>query len=225
MKTIKITRSALKDIIGTVGSLPAESGGLLFGSRDNFVIQKFLFDKNAKTTRASYTFDIEYLNPMIKKIWDEEGLALIGFLHSHPGLETLSTPDEEYFAKTFEYIQVDQLITPIVLTQKDGGFEMFCHVFYKDTMKAEEASYEVVPDDYIENLPVTIEENDNKKQSSSKKPTAPDSIRNEPHKVQQLTDLSMYVFLRLSLMSLVLMGLYFIYNIMMYLIQKLTIWI
>jgi hypothetical protein len=78
---IQILQHVYNEIVNTIGSRPAESGGLLFGKEDDIIVRKFVFDKNARTTRSAYTFDVEYLNPEIKRIWEEEKLSWIGFIY------------------------------------------------------------------------------------------------------------------------------------------------
>jgi proteasome lid subunit RPN8/RPN11 len=130
---MRFVRSAYEAIRRTVGFRPAESGGLLVGSREDFVVQKFIFDKNAKVSRATYTFDVDFLNAELERLWDEEGLQLLGFLHSHPyGYSHLSPPDKMYFTRQFNHIDTPKFLTPIVFTEPDGGFELFCHEFHQN---------------------------------------------------------------------------------------------
>ena len=144
---MKITTSAYNDMLKTVGSRPAESGGLLFGSRTDWVVTKFLYDKNAETTRSSYTFDVGYLNPMMEKLADE-GLQLLGFFHSHPsGAKQLSEPDRIYFGRQFKNIPVDKFYVPLMFPAVDGTYDFIPYVFHKDG-RVEEATLELVPDDY-----------------------------------------------------------------------------
>ncbi|MBP6237610.1 MAG: hypothetical protein KA536_15780 [Saprospiraceae bacterium] len=150
---MKILESVYNEIINTIGSRPAESGGLLFGKEDDMIIRKFVFDKHAHTTRSTYTFNTGFLNPEIKKIWNEEGLSCIGFIHSHPhGYGRLSPPDIEYFTNMFESMPRKYYITPIVFTIPDGGFKMNAHILFKDTVDTIKADVEVLPDDYFENM-------------------------------------------------------------------------
>ena len=66
---MQITTSAYQEMLKTSGSRKAESGGLLLGSREDYVVRYFLFDKDAKTTDTSYTFNAPYLNKMLQKLW------------------------------------------------------------------------------------------------------------------------------------------------------------
>lgn len=144
--------SAYNEIINTIGSLPAESGGLLFGKEDDFIVRKFVFDKNARTTRSTYTFNTEYLNPEIKRLWNEEGLSCIGFIHSHPRSYSVpSPPDIEYFSSMFESMPRKQYLTPIVFTAPDGGFKLNAHILPNGSKETILGDVEILPDDYFEN--------------------------------------------------------------------------
>jgi proteasome lid subunit RPN8/RPN11 len=149
---VKILENAYNEIISTIGSRPAESGGLLFGKEDDMIVRKFVFDKHARTTRSTYTFNTEFLNPEIKRIWNEEGLSCIGFIHSHPhGYGRLSSPDVEYFSNMFESMPRVHYITPIVFTVPDGGFKLNAHILPNQSRETIKADIEVLPDDYFQN--------------------------------------------------------------------------
>lgn len=160
---MQFLESAFYDIINTIGILPAESGGLLFGKEDDYVVRKFIFDKHAKVTRSSYTFTTEFLNPEIKRIWNDEGLSVIGFIHSHPyGYGRLSSPDLEYFSGMFESMPRKHYLTPIVFTGPDGGFRMHAHILPNGSKETIQAHIEILPDDYYshekrDETPQTIE--------------------------------------------------------------------
>lgn len=148
---MQFLESAHNEIINTIGSRPAESGGLLFGKEDDYVVQKFVFDKHAKVTRSTYTFNTEFLNPEIKRLWNEEQLSCIGFIHSHPnGYERLSPPDVEYFSSMFDCMPRKHYLTPIVFTAPDGGFKLNAHILPNGSKKTIKADVEILPDDYYE---------------------------------------------------------------------------
>ena len=150
MKT-RITTSAYTELLRTVGSTPAEAGGLLFGSRKDWVVSKFLFDKDAETTRSTYSFNVGYLNPMIDKL-SEEGLQLLGFLHSHPTYcKDLSGPDREYFQRQFKNIPVDKFLTPLMFPATDGTYDFIPYVYHKDG-RIEKTELDIMPDDFANYL-------------------------------------------------------------------------
>ena len=169
-KKFKISQSAFDEIKATVGNKPAESGGLLFGSRKDFTVTRFLFDKNSINTRSSYTFNTGYLNPIIKRWWEEEGLELIGFLHSHPfGIGRLSEPDKKYFKSQFKNIDVEKFLTPLIFSAKDGGFK-FIPLVYNKNGTIDTLELEIISD---------TKKTTKKKRKSSKKRTVKKITKNK----------------------------------------------
>ena len=121
----------------TVGTRPAETGGILLGSRYDFIIQKFVFDKSGSCTPGGYDPDVDFLNRIVKKEWKKNRLALIGFVHSHPrGVSRLSGDwgngfgDIGYLKKIFEFIPaLDKFLVPIIYSTADGrNFEIFPYI-------------------------------------------------------------------------------------------------
>lgn len=164
---MKILESAYNEIINTIGSRPAESGGLLFGKEDDMIVQKFVFDKHARITRSSYTFNTEFLNPEIKRIWNDEGLSCIGFIHSHPhGYGRLSPPDLEYFSSMFECMPRKHYITPIVFTVPDGGFKINAHILRNGERNTSSADIVILPDDFPFKSEVALEDDFSVEQKS-----------------------------------------------------------
>jgi proteasome lid subunit RPN8/RPN11 len=127
---MKIKKEALYKIINHLGFKKAEAGGALFGKEEDFIIQEYVPDIGAKTTAVTYTIDTAYLNPIVKKLWDEKGYSLLGIIHSHPhGYHSLSGPDRAYFKDLLTTgINREKFYAPIVFTIPDGGFNIFPHV-------------------------------------------------------------------------------------------------
>ena len=156
MKTVfKITTSAKMEIIKKVGSKPAEQGGVLMGK--DGIITDFIHDKHAKTSRGTYELNIQYLNPLIKKLV-AQGKEFLGILHSHPsGYAQLSSQDRTYFKSQFKnFPDLDKMFTPIVFSAKDGEFHFFPYIFHKSG-KIEEVRLEILPDNYEEYLTKKVE--------------------------------------------------------------------
>jgi len=148
---VQILKSVYNDIRSTIGSRPAESGGLLFGNEEDMIVRAFVFDKNAKTTRSTYSFNTGYLNPEIKRIWKEQGLSCLGFIHSHPyGCGCPSHPDIMYFSSTFDNMPRPYYITPIIFTDPDGGFQFNPFVIYNGTKEALKVELEILPDSFCD---------------------------------------------------------------------------
>ncbi|MGC4129241.1 MAG: Mov34/MPN/PAD-1 family protein [Bergeyella sp.] len=148
MKKFRITTDAHQNIIKKIGSKAPEQGGILLGK--DGVITDFVYDEFAKTSGSTYSLNVEFLNPIIKK-FKNEGKELLGIIHSHPfGASRLSNPDKEYFAGILnKATDVDFLFTPIVFSGRETEFHMFPYVFYKDGT-IEELELEILPNDYEE---------------------------------------------------------------------------
>lgn len=136
---ITILRSAYDAILQTVGSRLPESGGILLGSREDFVVQKFVFDSSGSTSSAAYDPDIASINRIIKDEWKQNRLALLGFIHSHPrGVSRLSgdwgnnTGDIGYTKAILKAVKdLKKFLVPIMYSPKDGGkLEVFPYVAY-----------------------------------------------------------------------------------------------
>jgi len=148
---MQFLEEAFNDIVSTIGNRHAESGGLLFGKEDDYVVRKFIFDKHANVTGSTYTFNTEFLNPEIKRLWNDESLSCIGFVHSHPnGYNRLSQPDIAYFTSMFESMPRKHYLTPIVFTASDGGFKMNAHILPNGSNETLKADIEILPDDYYQ---------------------------------------------------------------------------
>lgn len=155
---MKIWTSAFYAMLDFIGGKPAESGGYFFGSEDDNIIQRFIADKNAKTSRTTFTMDTEFINPVITKLWDTEELSLLGIAHSHPhGAKNLSQPDVNYFTSTLKVLERPIFYTPILFTIPDGGLEVFPY-YFSDGTDIHLAEIEIVPDGYTETAPLENEE-------------------------------------------------------------------
>jgi len=151
IQKMKITESAFNAVVNYMGSRPAETGGALFGYEQDNVIRQFVPDEDAKTTRSSYSLNTKYLNPIIKKYWEEYKMSLEGIIHSHPiGHSHLSKPDRDYFEDLLQGMPREKFFTPILHTIPDGGFRIFPYVYIKGNNAPMPAQLEIVPDDYKE---------------------------------------------------------------------------
>jgi len=113
--TIRMAESVLNSIVRTVGSRPAESGGMLLGPPGENSITHFFFDQQGKTSTATYSPSAEALESLCEKAACELGLELKGFVHSHPGLPTPSPGDMEYVRRFFKVNpSMPQFLIPIM---------------------------------------------------------------------------------------------------------------
>ena len=138
-KNFEITPEAFAQITNTVGSEKCESGGILLGSREDFVVRKYVHDPFGTRSGGAYDPDVNFLNEVVEKAWNEEGLAFLGFVHSHPrGVGRLSGDmgngigDLGYIARIMEHMPgLESFLCPIVYSQFDGGPFSF-HPFIAD---------------------------------------------------------------------------------------------
>jgi proteasome lid subunit RPN8/RPN11 len=121
--------SVYEAIRNSIGKLPAENGGLLGGDVKARVVTHFFFDTGAKTSRVSYTPDIERINARLKE-WDKVAARLLGFVHSHPpGLQEPSAGDVQYAARILEANpDLPGLVIPIVASSGDAS-DFAMHLF------------------------------------------------------------------------------------------------
>jgi len=125
----KITPEAFADIVNSVGTEMPESGGILLGSRVDFVVRKYVHDPYGNRNGGAYDPDVNFLNQVVEQAWDEEGLAFLGFVHSHPrGIGQLSGDmgngigDLGYISRILEHMPgLESFLCPIVYSTFDGG--------------------------------------------------------------------------------------------------------
>ena len=227
MKKLKfiITTSAYQQIVKTLGSKIPEQGGILVGK--DGIITDFVHDEFAETSSSTYSLNINYLNPIIKK-FKEEGKELLGVTHSHPyGCRKLSRQDQEYFAGVLNKAKdVDYLFTPIVFSAKQEEFHFFPYVFYTDG-KIEEVELEIVPNDYEDFIqkdekiekpdPNVVEVVEERKQllvAIHQNVTANSPVENERLLISRLVIIVLliwnFIVLMLGLSAFVLTAIYFI---------------
>lgn len=139
VQKVVFSQQAYDKIRMTVGNRHAESGGALFGYPNDLrspfpFISDFVFDIGASTTHVTYSIDTKFLNPVIHDLWEKHGLEFFGIVHSHPvGCRYPSNPDMAYFHRMHTYMERPFLITPIIFTQPDGGFKLFCYLVGPNT--------------------------------------------------------------------------------------------
>jgi hypothetical protein len=124
--TITITEDVYQQIVKTIGSLKPEKGGML-GSRDGIVIDRFVFDKNAKTGTSEYSPNTIFLNRVLEGEWSKVNLR--GFVHSHPfNGSVLSDADIEYAIRIMKAASLPELFMPLVNSSACGKFRIFGYI-------------------------------------------------------------------------------------------------
>lgn len=118
--SLRISRSAYADIMKSICSRPAESGGILIGPVELNDVTLFYFDNGAKCSGTTYTPDINTLRRKMKEEWLPAGLDMKGFVHSHPGrLDRLTEGDLSYIQRLLEKNDdMEFFAAPIVIPEE-----------------------------------------------------------------------------------------------------------
>ena len=173
-KKYSIRQNVYNTIRDTIGKAPAETGGYLFGNREDFIIEKIVLD-NSNRTSVTWTMNPSFINPIIKDLWENEGLELIGFVHSHPpAFCRPSGPDVRVFGKYLERFDCDMLVTPIIQSTGDGvDFQFLPYAKLKDSKDPFSLlKLEMLPD-------VVVTNNDGRQVTDDKPEFKPDYSRIE----------------------------------------------
>ena len=155
---IRLSRSVYESIRRTIGDQPAESGGLLGGSRKEGVVRVFRLDPFAFQSGGSYSPNIDFVNKTLKDELNPTGIHLLGFVHSHPpGFRRPSRGDMVYAQRILEHNpDLNDLLLPIVMTQPDTGrFELLPYRAVRDgsSVRIEEVELEIAEDNGVGDLP------------------------------------------------------------------------
>jgi hypothetical protein len=121
-RALAITRAVLAEIERTIGSRPAELGGMLGGRREDGVVRHFYFDHSARSSGVTYTPDHELLNRLLARDWNPAGIFLLGFVHSHHAcFPQPSGGDAVYARRILEHLpDLERLLLPIVMTEPEA---------------------------------------------------------------------------------------------------------
>ena len=109
-----ITQHVWGEICSTIGSAPAETGGILGSGDGGRTIAHYYFDSTATTTGGTYTPDIDAINRKIAE-WNTLGIPFIGFVHSHPGYHNSpSAEDHGYAISIMKALSMTNFFMPII---------------------------------------------------------------------------------------------------------------
>lgn len=150
-------QSVFEEIKRTVGSLPAETGGVL-GTDDIGTITRFYFDREAERSSTTYGVDPTRINCIIDA-WNADGAHLCGFVHSHPRrcLEP-SEQDIEYAQRIIRHTgndRIQHLLIPIVQSSAEGEFSLRLFAVTRELDNAVfEVPYEISPSPEASRFPV-----------------------------------------------------------------------
>lgn len=122
----RIHKDVFDQIYQKIGKHKPELGGMLGGSRKDRTITHFYFDSGADTSAATYSPNASELNSVLFK-WNDQGIDLVGFIHSHPNKFIRPSYGDEIYAKKFLDVckSMDEFFMPIVQTDySSGGFAL-----------------------------------------------------------------------------------------------------
>ena len=121
-RSVQVARSVVEAIRHSIGSVPAEHGGMLGRLEGEDAVRLFHYDELGARGLSEYSPDTRTLNGLLKR-WNEAGVRLVGFVHSHPpGIRSPSLGDERYAARILDAIEdMDELLLPIVMSEADTG--------------------------------------------------------------------------------------------------------
>ena len=130
-RTMKMTREVFNKVQLSIGNMKPEQGGILGIRGDGDIIDCFVHDKSAKVGYAEYSPDVAFLNNVINRDWNENGIDFCGFIHSHPGQSSeLSKADIEYAKRIMEAFDLAYLYMPLVNSSADGKFKMHGYIVF-----------------------------------------------------------------------------------------------
>jgi len=81
---VLMRKSAHDRLLRSVGSLPAERGGIFVSRQGALLIEDFVFDDASDTSRSVYYPNADYLNTILERDYEPRGFRFVGVGHSHP---------------------------------------------------------------------------------------------------------------------------------------------
>jgi proteasome lid subunit RPN8/RPN11 len=121
LQELRMTKDVYEKICTIVGKRPAETGGMLLGDPNTYIIDEFVFDDHSDTTGVSYQPNTKFLN----KILEGQSERFIGIIHSHPpSCRQLSGQDKRAAWSNLTSPgnpHLSAYLMPIVISKADTG--------------------------------------------------------------------------------------------------------
>ena len=133
-RALTVTQDVVDQIHATVGTYPAETGGMLGGDPTTGLVTHFMFDDRASRTRTTYSPDVITMNRVLANDWNPVGVRFLGFVHSHPPAARYpSQGDAAYASSILGHItDLQRLAMPIVLSEgNDVPFELLAYTAHR----------------------------------------------------------------------------------------------
>lgn len=136
---IKITANAYNEMICYFKNHHKEQGGIL--GEKNDIIVSFYGDLKGKCNVGSYEPDVDTLNSIIEK-WYNDDIVFRGLIHSHiGGCPFLSLSDKAYAKEIAKAMDFQKLLFPLVVYKKDN---FIIYPFIYENNKWKEEKWEIV---------------------------------------------------------------------------------
>ena len=134
-RVVCITEEVYLQIVNSIGRIPAEQGGLLGSSDGGNIVDHFLWDRKAAASTNTYRPSVEAINKIMLPRWNQNGVKLVGFIHSHPnGCIWPSEGDVIYTKILLEALGEERFILPIVQSGNPHSFKMFGYIAVAQAM-------------------------------------------------------------------------------------------
>lgn len=125
MPALKITGTVFGKIQRTIGTYPAETGGML-GAKDG-IITEFYFDESANSSAGTYSPNTKACETVLNEIWMPNQVSLCGFIHSHRSRYVPSAADKDYIIRIKNAIDCSVPFFLVILSSssESGQFALY----------------------------------------------------------------------------------------------------
>lgn len=126
VERIFVTDEVMERLISTVGTKEPETGMVLGSSDGGNTIDACYFDSEGGVSAVTYSPDVNTINNVVLPAWNNDGIRLVGFAHSHPrGCTRPSGGDLVYARDLLSALpQLTKLAMPIVQSKATGEFSI-----------------------------------------------------------------------------------------------------
>lgn len=132
----RISRQVYDLIQSTIGSLPAESGGVIACDNNNQIVD-FYYDYDAGLGKRRYVPSARIITEHVNRDWHRKGYRICGFVHSHPTYGTCQ-PSSADVLYTDAILKANGLKTMLLIILCNGKCQ--CYRLHADRSGAEHVS-------------------------------------------------------------------------------------
>ena len=132
----RISHQAYALIQSTIGSLPAESGGVIACDNKNQIVD-FYYDHDAGSGKGRYVPSTRMIAEHVNGEWHEKGYHVCGFVHSHPTYGTCQ-PSSADILYADAILKANGLKTMLLIILCNGKYQ--CYRLHADRSGAEHIS-------------------------------------------------------------------------------------